>query len=184
MGKILLQSRAEAGVLTGFTHLSQMTANMIKSWGCFLSISLCTCIPMETSLPRLHKMVNIMNNVPCKCCQNIDFSILKYLRWFQFSIHRYYQLCFLSLFSQTFTFTFMHLADAFIQSDLQCIQAKKNCQYVNTHEHCRVMITFVNNVHQNYGCLATKIIWPKKKLFQCLTEKANRPNKLYTLKNK
>ncbi len=103
MGKILLQSRAEAGVLTGFTHLSQMTANMIKSWGCFVSISLCTCIPMEMSLPRLHKMVNIMNNVTCKCCQNIDFSILKYLRWFQFSIHRYYQLCFLSLFSQTWT---------------------------------------------------------------------------------
>ncbi len=25
--------------------------------------------------------------------------------------------------SPTFTFTFMHLADAFIQSDLQCIQA-------------------------------------------------------------
>ncbi len=30
-----------------------------------------------------------------------------------------------------FTFTFMHLADAFIQSDLQCIQfIKKCCQYV------------------------------------------------------
>ncbi len=31
----------------------------------------------------------------------------------------------------TFTFTFMHLADAFIQSDLQCIQAiHLYCQYV------------------------------------------------------
>ncbi len=28
-----------------------------------------------------------------------------------------------------FTFTFMHLADAFIQSDLQCIQAIHFCQY-------------------------------------------------------
>ncbi len=36
----------------------------------------------------------------------------------------------------TFTFTFMHLADAFIQSDLQCIQAIIFIfifyQYVNT----------------------------------------------------
>ncbi len=30
----------------------------------------------------------------------------------------------------TFTFTFMHLADAFIQSDLQCIQAIHVFQYV------------------------------------------------------
>ncbi len=29
-----------------------------------------------------------------------------------------------------FTFTFMHLADAFIQSDLQCIQAIHFCLYV------------------------------------------------------
>ncbi len=28
-----------------------------------------------------------------------------------------------------FLFTFMHLADAFIQSDLQCIQAIHFCQY-------------------------------------------------------
>ncbi len=40
-----------------------------------------------------------------------------------------------------FTFTFMHLADAFIQSDLQCIQAiHLYCQYVfpgnRTHNLC------------------------------------------------
>ncbi len=39
------------------------------------------------------------------------------------------------------TFTFMHLADAFIQSDLQCIQAIHFfCQYVfpgnRTHNFC------------------------------------------------
>ncbi len=39
------------------------------------------------------------------------------------------------------TFTFMHLADAFIQSDLQCIQAiHLYCQYVfpgnRTHNLC------------------------------------------------
>ncbi len=28
---------------------------------------------------------------------------------------------------QTFTFTFMHLADAFIQSDLHCIQVTVTC---------------------------------------------------------
>ncbi len=39
------------------------------------------------------------------------------------------QLCFMT--AKLFTFTFMHLADAFIQSDLQCIQAiHLFCQYV------------------------------------------------------
>ncbi len=32
-------------------------------------------------------------------------------------------LCFFPQRTHLFTFTFMHLADAFIQSDLQCIQA-------------------------------------------------------------
>ncbi len=32
-------------------------------------------------------------------------------------------MCFCAGEMSTFTFTFMHLADAFIQSDLQCIQA-------------------------------------------------------------
>ncbi len=34
----------------------------------------------------------------------------------------------------TFTFTFMHLADAFIQSDLQCIQAIHFYQYIISFE--------------------------------------------------
>ncbi len=39
--------------------------------------------------------------------------------------------CQLWLFETIFTFTFMHLADAFIQSDLQCIQAiHLYCQYM------------------------------------------------------
>ncbi len=39
---------------------------------------------------------------------------------------------FKKLHEQIFTFTFMHLADAFIQSDLQCIHAiHLYCQYVS-----------------------------------------------------
>ncbi len=41
-------------------------------------------------------------------------------------------ICF--LFNCHITFIFMHLADAFIQSDLQCIQDIHFCQYVCSRE--------------------------------------------------
>ncbi len=47
----------------------------------------------------------------------------------------------------TFTFTFMHLADAFIQSDLHCIQvtvlhfiSSDSCQNVSTVAYIGVLI--------------------------------------------
>ncbi len=43
-----------------------------------------------------------------------------------------------------FTFTFMHLADAFIQSDLQCIQfIKKCCQYVCIYIYIYIHTSFL-----------------------------------------
>ncbi len=44
----------------------------------------------------------------------------------------------------TFTFTFMHLADAFIQSDLHCIQVTVSTFYLafpgnRTHDHIRII---------------------------------------------
>ncbi len=48
------------------------------------------------------------------------------------------------------TFTFMHLADTFIQSDLQCIQAiYLYCQYVNLHL-CELQVK--ENKKKEYKC--------------------------------
>lgn len=147
MGKILLQSRAEAGVLTGFAHLSHMTANKLNHGGVSYPFLFVLAFPWKRHYQDFTKWLISWTTSPV-------MSEYRFFNTYQYwNIYNGFNTLFFAVYTDT-------TSCAFSLSSLR-------------HEHCRVMRTFVNTVHQNYRCLATEIIRPKiaiKKLFQCSAE--------------